>query len=77
MPHSEFEEIGLQGYIWVWSRKAVEELGQSAVVEHGVIAQEVENLYPWAVVTGDDGYKRVNYATLEQLVLLKKKGLRL
>ncbi len=74
VPHSEFEEIGLQGYSWAWSRKAAEELGKRGK-DHGVIAQEVENLYPWAVVTGDDGYKRVNYAALKQLVLLKKKGL--
>ena len=72
MPHSEFKEIGLQGYTWMWSKKAIEELGQSAGVEHGVIAQEVENLYPWAVVTGDDGYKRVNYAALKQLIVEKR-----
>ena len=71
MQHSEFEEIGLQGYSWVWSKKAGEELGKSGI-EHGVIAQEVENLYPWAVVTGDDGYKRVNYAALKQLVMEKR-----
>ena len=74
LQHSEFEEIGLQGYSWVWSRKAAEELGKRGK-DYGVIAQEVENLYPWAVVTGDDGYKRVNYAALKQLVLLKKKEL--
>ena len=27
----------------------------------GVIAQEVEQLYPWAVKEGEDGYKTVNY----------------
>ncbi|KAJ7380213.1 hypothetical protein OS493_010926 [Desmophyllum pertusum] len=72
LPHSEFEEIGLQLYSWVWSRKAAEDLGKTGT-EHGVIAQEVEKLYPWAVVTGNDGYKRVYYAALEQLVMLKKK----
>ncbi len=30
--------------------------------ETGVIAQEVEKVLPHAVVTGDDGYKRVFYA---------------
>ena len=72
VPHSEFKEIGLQGYTWMWSKKAIEELGQSAGIEHGVIAQEVENRYPWAVVTGDDGYKRVNYAALKQLIVEKR-----
>lgn len=71
MPHSEFEEIGLQSYSWVWSKKAVAELGIRGI-EHGVIAQEVEKLYPWAVVMGDEGYKRVNYAALKQLVVEKR-----
>ena len=69
---SEFQEIGLQGYSWVWSKKATEELGMSGI-EHGVIAQEVEKLYPWAVMTSDDGYKRVKYEALRRLVLLVKK----
>lgn len=71
MPHSEFEEIGLQSYSWVWSKKAVAELGIRGI-QHGVIAQEVEKLYPWAVVMGDEGYKKVNYAALKQLVVEKR-----
>ena len=69
---SKFEEIGLQGYSWVWSRKATEELGMRGK-SSGVIAQEVEKLYPWMVVTGDDGYKRVYYEALEELIISKKK----
>ena len=72
---SKFEEIGLQGYSWVWSRKATEELGMRGK-DSGVIAQEVERLYPWVVVTGDDGYKRVYYEVLEELIILKKKRTR-
>ena len=30
----------------------------------GVIAQDVEKVFPTAVVTGDDGYKKVDYAVL-------------
>ena len=71
MPHSEFEEIGLRSYSWVWSKKAVTELGIKGI-EHGVIAQDVEKLYPWAVVMGDEGYKKVNYAALKQLVVEKR-----
>ena len=71
MPRSKFEEIGLQGYSWVWSRKATEELGMRGK-SNGVIAQEVEKLYPWIVVTGDDGYKRVYYEVLEELIISKK-----
>lgn len=75
MPHSEFEEIGLQSYSWVWSKKAITQLGIRGT-EHGVIAQDVERLYPWAVATSDEGYKKVNYAALKQLVAEKKAGLR-
>ena len=71
LPYSEFKQIGLQGYSWRWSGKAAEQLGKRGQ-DYGVIAQEVEKLYPWAVVTGEDGYKRVNYTALKQLVLLKK-----
>lgn len=71
IPHSEFEEIGLHGYSWVWSQEAAEKLGLSGI-EHGVIAQEVEKLYPWAVKTGYDGYKKVNYRALQRLVLEKR-----
>jgi len=42
-------------------------------IEHGVIAQEVEKLYPWAVMMSDNGYKRVKYEALRRLVLLVKK----
>lgn len=75
MPHSEFQEIGLQSYSWVWSKKAITQLGIRGT-EHGVIAQDVEKLYPWAVATSDEGYKKVNYAALKQLVVEKKAGLR-
>jgi hypothetical protein len=33
----------------------------SGITETGVLAQEVEKAFPHAVVTGDDGYKRVFY----------------
>lgn len=72
VPHSEFEEIGLQGYRWIWSKEAVAELGMIRGTEHGVIAQDVEKLYPWAVTTSDEGYKKVNYAALKQLVAEKR-----
>lgn len=72
VPHSEFEEIGLLGYRWIWSKKAVAELGMIRGTEHGVIAQDVEKLYPWAVTTSDEGYKKVNYAALKQLVAEKR-----
>ena len=70
VPHSDFEQIGVRSYNWVWSEDAVD-LGMSRT-GHGVLAQEVEELYPLTVVTGDDGYKRVDYEGLKQMVMEKK-----
>lgn len=44
--------IGVYEYNFIGSDK----------VETGVLAQEVEKAFPHAVVTGDDGYKRVYYS---------------
>ncbi|XP_031562879.1 uncharacterized protein LOC116298522 [Actinia tenebrosa] len=68
--NSEYETIGLRGVEWVWNQEA-EKLGLSGK-ESGVVAQEVELLYPWAVIEGHDGYKRVNYLALRLLVLANK-----
>ena len=39
-------------------------------VEYGLIAQDVENVMPHLVVTGEDGYKKVKYtAELEMRVI--------
>jgi outer membrane immunogenic protein len=46
--------LGLYRYRYLWSD----------TVYVGVMAQEVADLYPDAVVRGDDGYLRVNYARL-------------
>ena len=70
VPHSDFEQIGVRSYNWVWSKDAVD-LGMSGA-GHGVIAQEVEEMYPWTVVTGHDGYKRVDYEALKLMVMEKK-----
>ena len=70
VPHSDFEQIGVRSYNWVWSKDAID-LGMSGA-GHGVIAQEVEEMYPWTVVTGHDGYKRVDYEALKLMVMEKK-----
>ena len=59
---SQYHCLGLRGVQWVWE-KAASEFGLMGA-GRGLIAQEVETLYPDAVVTGSDGYKRVNYGLL-------------
>jgi hypothetical protein len=46
--------IGLYGYRYIWSDQ----------VYVGVMAQEVAEIVPDAVMYGDDGYLRVDYARL-------------
>lgn len=64
--HSEYDTIGLREVTWVWNKDA-ERLGLNGEA-HGLIAQEVEELYPWAVLRGHDGYLRVNYVMLDFLL---------
>lgn len=42
----------------------------------GVIAQEVEKVYPQAVITGSDGYKKVDYPALVPVLIQAVKELR-
>jgi hypothetical protein len=63
---SRFERIGLQGYRWRWNEKAGE-LGIAGATE-GVIAQEVAQIHPEAVVVGPHGYMLVDYGRLERLI---------
>ncbi len=44
----------------------------SPLPQIGVLAQEVEKVAPAAVVTGPDGYKRVNYAKVSQLPAMRR-----
>jgi len=50
-------------YEWKWGEKA-KEMGKTGK-ERGFIAQEVEQVWPDLVVTGEDGYKRINKAAIE------------
>ena len=68
--HSDYELIGVRGVTWTWNKKAEERFGVFGA-SSGVIAQEVEQVYPWAVLSFN-GYKRVNYLWLNLLVVVAK-----
>ena len=63
MPHDEDSataKIGrLRGVTWEWRDDAPEEAKDYPGM--GVIAQEVESVWPDLVTTGEDGIKRVEY----------------
>ena len=68
-PHSPYNNIGLTGVCWTWNEVAEREFnltGESC----GVIAQEVQKLYPWAVTEGKYGYLRVGYHILHQMIIM-------
>ncbi|MBL4755743.1 MAG: tail fiber domain-containing protein [Flavobacteriales bacterium] len=52
---------GLNLYTWTWNDKA-KEAGLDTGIELGVMAQEVLEVLPSAVIKGEDGYLRVNYS---------------
>ena len=54
---------GIKFYTWEWNETA-DQIGVSGDRTVGVIAQELEAVYPELVVEGSDGYLRVNYGGL-------------
>ena len=67
LPHSEYDNVCLRGVTWQWNDSAKRQFGLSGG-GRGVIAQDVEKLYPFAVKTRSDGYKQVNYKTLGLMI---------
>ena len=64
---SDFNDIGLRGVCWKWNENAQKTYGLTGE-DCGVIAQEVKVLYPWAVAEGTDGYLRVHYGILYEMI---------
>jgi hypothetical protein len=54
----------LRGVSWVWNEAAAGAGDVPGEREIGVIAQEVEEVFPELVTTSPEGYKQVKYAGL-------------
>ena len=67
IPQSKYELIGLRGVRWFWNKQAEDTFGLNGSSE-GVIAQEVEEIYPEAVEVGPRGFKRVSYGYLDMVL---------
>ena len=67
LSYSDFNNIGLRGACWKWNENAQKTYGLTGE-DCGVIAQEVKVLYPWAVAEGTDGYLRVHYGILYEMI---------
>ena len=64
---SDFNDIGLRGVCWKWNENAQKTFGLTGE-DCGVIAREVKVLYPWAVAERTDGYLRVHYGILYEMI---------
>lgn len=62
----------LELYRWRWNDLAGE--GLAGKVDSGVLAHEVEEIFPSCVHVGDDGFKRVDYGKLAVHLLLAYRG---
>lgn len=55
-------DSGLNWYSWIWSDEAKDIVGDQA--SEGVMAQEVRQIFPEAVVKGQGGYIMVDYGSI-------------
>lgn len=59
----------LNGYTYNWKEKEFPDKGFNENLQIGLLAQEVEKVYPALVFTDKDGYKSVDYARLTPVLL--------
>lgn len=64
---SKYERVGLKGYRWKWNKIADKLYGLRGDGE-GVIAQEVERLYPACVAPTVHGHLVVKYSELDRMI---------
>ena len=66
------------GVTFNWNEQGKDVVGKAATGkrEIGVIAQDVESVFPELVVTGSDGYKRVDYAKMTAVLIEAVKELK-
>ncbi|RYU81321.1 tail fiber domain-containing protein [Hymenobacter persicinus] len=61
--------LALRGVRYEWNALGVQHGGTAGASQVGLLAQEVEQVYPELVSTGPDGYKAVNYAQLTPVLI--------
>ena len=67
LPSSQYNDIGLTGVCWKWNDIAQRKFGFTGEA-CGVIAQEVKEMYPRAVLVGEDGFLQVRYGMLHEMI---------
>jgi|GEM_PF-1708557 len=61
--------LALRGVRYHWNALGVQRGGTAGQEQVGLLAQEVEAIYPELVATGPDGFKAVNYAQLAPVLI--------
>jgi len=61
--------LALRGVRYNWNALGVRHGGTAGAPQVGLLAQEVEKIYPELVSTDKDGYKAVNYAQLTPVLI--------
>ena len=61
--------LALRGVRYRWNALGQQRGGAAGAEQVGVLAQEVEQIYPELVSTGPDGFKAVNYAQLTAVLI--------
>lgn len=59
----------LRGVRYAWNALGIQHGGTAHAEQVGVLAQEVEKVYPELVNTGPDSFKAVNYAQLAPVLI--------
>ena len=67
LPSSPYNDIGLTGVCWKWNDIAQQKYGLTGEA-CGVIAQEVQKLYPKALLVGEGGFLQVRYGILHEII---------
>src|SRR5262245_6844313 len=74
---SVFDKLSkIRGVTWTWNEQAGPLGKVPGSADAGVIAQEVEAVYPELVETSPEGFKRVNYTGLVGVVIEAVKELK-
>lgn len=74
---SVFDRLAqIRGVTWTWNEASAEHGKVPGSEDAGVIAQEVEAVFPELVVTTPEGVKRVNYTGLVGVVIEAVKELK-
>ena len=61
--------LALRGVRYTWNALGIQHGGTAHAEQVGVLAQEVEKVYPELVSTDADGFKSVNYAQLTPVLI--------